>query len=464
MSVPSTLLERGPRRAARRSTATCSAGRSCRPRPSTARSSCSACTPIEQFVFLIADDQPMTCPRLDHYGLSVGDRGRARRRARARRRRSQARDDRVDIIDKKIDDHGMLAITSIYVRLPAADDGRDPVVGLQVERRDGATVCAGARSSRRAGSSSTPAGARPTRGRGRSSSRSSPSAPATTTSGCTTTSRRCRAARPTHCFEAFTMLAALSQVTERGRARPARHVRGYRNAGLLAKEAAVRRRVLGRPAHPRPRRRLVRARVPGVRLRVPERPRAAARARRDAAGDPARCGPTRPSTFDGTYVQLRRRVLRPEAGAAPRPPIWVGGGGEQVTLRIAARARRRDQLAGRARRVRAQVGGAREALRRGSGRDFESIVRTHGPDCRLFDSEPTCERGSTRPTADSCGAGATPTSTSATTSSAPSSRSPRRSRRSSTPAARSSCSGSATSRRARAWSASRAEVVPERFT
>ena len=28
----------------------------------------------------------------------------------------QARDDRVDIIDKKTEDHGMLAITSIYVK------------------------------------------------------------------------------------------------------------------------------------------------------------------------------------------------------------------------------------------------------------------------------------------------------------------------------------------------------------
>ena len=27
---------------------------------------------IEQFVFLIADDSPMTAPRLDHFGLSVG--------------------------------------------------------------------------------------------------------------------------------------------------------------------------------------------------------------------------------------------------------------------------------------------------------------------------------------------------------------------------------------------------------
>ena len=70
---------------------------------------------IEQFVFLIADEPPMTCPRLDHFGISVGAESELDdilTRARA----FKARDDRVDIIDKHVDDHGMLAITSIYVR------------------------------------------------------------------------------------------------------------------------------------------------------------------------------------------------------------------------------------------------------------------------------------------------------------------------------------------------------------
>ena len=69
---------------------------------------------VEQFVFLIADDAPMTCPRLDHFGLSVGSEAEldaVLTKAKAR----QARDGRVDIIDKKTEDHGMLAITSIYV-------------------------------------------------------------------------------------------------------------------------------------------------------------------------------------------------------------------------------------------------------------------------------------------------------------------------------------------------------------
>jgi hypothetical protein len=69
----------------------------------------------EQFVFLIADDPPMECPRLDHFGLSVATEqelddmlGRAKA--------FHARDDRVDIVDREVTDHGMLAITSFYVR------------------------------------------------------------------------------------------------------------------------------------------------------------------------------------------------------------------------------------------------------------------------------------------------------------------------------------------------------------
>jgi hypothetical protein len=72
---------------------------------------------IEQFIFLIADDggESMSCPRLDHFGLSV-DKESELDDILARARKWQERDDRVDIIDKKTDDHGMLAITSIYVK------------------------------------------------------------------------------------------------------------------------------------------------------------------------------------------------------------------------------------------------------------------------------------------------------------------------------------------------------------
>jgi hypothetical protein len=73
-----------------------------------------SCYTVEQFVFLIADDPPMSCARLDHYGMSVETEAELDAildRAKA----FQQRDDRVDIIDKSVDDHGMLAITSIYI-------------------------------------------------------------------------------------------------------------------------------------------------------------------------------------------------------------------------------------------------------------------------------------------------------------------------------------------------------------
>ncbi len=69
----------------------------------------------EQFVFLIADDPPMACPRLDHFGMSV-DTERELDDMLARAKAFQARDDRVDIVDREVTDHGMLAIASFYVR------------------------------------------------------------------------------------------------------------------------------------------------------------------------------------------------------------------------------------------------------------------------------------------------------------------------------------------------------------
>ena len=71
---------------------------------------------LEQFIFLIAEDDgsAMECPRLDHFGLSVGAESELDDIL-VRAKKWQARDDRVDIIDKKSEDHEMLAITSIYV-------------------------------------------------------------------------------------------------------------------------------------------------------------------------------------------------------------------------------------------------------------------------------------------------------------------------------------------------------------
>lgn len=73
-----------------------------------------SCYTVEQFVFLIAEDTPMTCARLDHYGISVGTEAELDQML-DRAKKFQKRDDRVDLVDKQVEDHGMLAITSFYV-------------------------------------------------------------------------------------------------------------------------------------------------------------------------------------------------------------------------------------------------------------------------------------------------------------------------------------------------------------
>ncbi len=69
---------------------------------------------LEQFVFLHGDPQPMACPRMDHYGFSVGTE-RELDVILARAQEYKTRDDRVDIIDKHRDDYGTIGITACYV-------------------------------------------------------------------------------------------------------------------------------------------------------------------------------------------------------------------------------------------------------------------------------------------------------------------------------------------------------------
>ena len=73
-----------------------------------------SCYTFEQFVFLIAEDDPMKCARLDHYGISVATEQELDDIL-ARAKKFKEHDDRVDIIEKKVDDYEMLAITSIYI-------------------------------------------------------------------------------------------------------------------------------------------------------------------------------------------------------------------------------------------------------------------------------------------------------------------------------------------------------------
>ena len=69
---------------------------------------------LEQFVFLHGDADPMRCPRMDHYGFSVGTELELDELLAAAQAYS-VRDGRVDIIDKHRDDHGPIKITACYI-------------------------------------------------------------------------------------------------------------------------------------------------------------------------------------------------------------------------------------------------------------------------------------------------------------------------------------------------------------
>ena len=69
----------------------------------------------DQFVFLVANDEPMSCPKLDHFGMSVPE-SEDLDAILARAKKYGEKDSRVEIIDRDIDDHGAVKVHSFYVR------------------------------------------------------------------------------------------------------------------------------------------------------------------------------------------------------------------------------------------------------------------------------------------------------------------------------------------------------------
>jgi hypothetical protein len=69
----------------------------------------------EQFVFLVADPNPMQCPKGDHFGISVAT-PRELEGLRERAQKFRERDDRVEIVDVQPQDWKFLKLHSVYLR------------------------------------------------------------------------------------------------------------------------------------------------------------------------------------------------------------------------------------------------------------------------------------------------------------------------------------------------------------
>jgi hypothetical protein len=71
----------------------------------------------EQFVFLIANDEPMTAPRLDHFGMSVSSLAEFEEVARRAAAWKAREPDDVDLIEPTFEEYvGALRLHSFYVR------------------------------------------------------------------------------------------------------------------------------------------------------------------------------------------------------------------------------------------------------------------------------------------------------------------------------------------------------------
>ena len=188
----------------------------------------------------------------------------------------------------------------------------------------------------------------------------------------------------THVFEPFTMLAALAQHTERVRLGQLVTCVAYRNVGLLAKEAACvdvysgGRLILGLGAGWYSRE------YQAYGYDYPSAPERLAHLDEALTVIP-RLWSEETVDFEGKHLRFDGAYCDPRPIQA-KVPILVGGGGEKVTLRIEAR---------HADLTNWQVGldafVHKSALLEGYcaeiGRPFDDIIRTHGPDCRVFDTD-----------------------------------------------------------------------------
>jgi F420-dependent oxidoreductase-like protein len=91
-------------------------------------------------------------------------------------------------------------------------------------------------------------------------------------------------------------------------------------------------------------------------------------------------------TYDGQYYAVRGAQCDPKPLQTPHPPIWIGGGGEQLTLRVVARLADYANFGGKP----DEWAHKRDVLRRHCtevGRDADQIRLTWSPEVLVRDTE-----------------------------------------------------------------------------
>jgi F420-dependent oxidoreductase-like protein len=93
------------------------------------------------------------------------------------------------------------------------------------------------------------------------------------------------------------------------------------------------------------------------------------------------------ATFEGKYYQVRGAINQPKGVQKPHIPLLIGGGGEQVTLKLVAQYGDACNVgAGDLAAIRHKLGVLKQHCEK-VGRDYNSIHRTSGTLCAIADTD-----------------------------------------------------------------------------
>src|SRR5437899_9149040 len=81
------------------------------------------------------------------------------------------------------------------------------------------------------------------------------------------------------------------------------------------------------------------------------------------------------ATFEGRYYHLRGAINEPKPVQKPHPPIWIGGAGEKVTLKLVAQYGDACNFNADVQTVRHKLDVLREHCA-AVGRDYDSVLKT----------------------------------------------------------------------------------------
>ena len=101
------------------------------------------------------------------------------------------------------------------------------------------------------------------------------------------------------------------------------------------------------------------------------------------------------TTYDGKYYQLQRANCDPKPLQQPHPPIWIGGGGEQLTLRVVARHADCSNFGGKPHEFAHKC----EILKdhcKAVGRDYDEITKTWSPEVFVRETEAEVQAAGSR--------------------------------------------------------------------